>query len=123
MNMMTDTRADIGALDAELNAAILAGNALTAFETYYADDVVMQENDAEPTIGKDANRIREQEFFGAVTEFRGAEVLATGAGDDVTFSHWRYDYTHRDWGSRTYRQVAVRTWKDGKIVREVFHYA
>ena len=122
MNAMTPTRADVRELDRRLNAEILAGRALDAFETFYADDVVMQENDAEPTVGKAANRIREQAFFAAVTEFRGAEVLAVGAGDDVTFSHWRFDYTHRDWGVRTYRQVAVRTWRDGKVVNEVFHY-
>lgn len=112
----------IEALDAELNEAILNGKGLEAFESHYAEDVVMQENDAPPTIGKSANRIREQEFFEAITDFRGAEVLATGSGENVTFSHWSFDFTHRDWGVRKYQQVAVRTWKDGKIVREVFHY-
>lgn len=112
----------IETLDAELNQAILEGKGLKAFETFYAEDTVMQENDAEPTIGKSANRKREQEFFAAITDFRGAEVLATGSGDNVTFSHWRFDFTHREWGVRDYRQVAVRTWKNGKIVREVFHY-
>lgn len=112
----------IEALDAELNEAILNGNGLEAFESFYAEEVVMQENDAKPTVGKSANRIREKEFFGAITDFRGAEVLATGSGENVTFSHWLFDFTHRDWGEFKYRQVAVRTWKDGKIVREVFHY-
>ena len=80
----------IEALDAELNEAILNGKGLEAFEHHYAEDVVMQENDASPTIGKPANRIREQEFFGAITDFRGAEVLATGSGENVTFSHWSF---------------------------------
>ena len=116
-----DTRS-IETIDAELNDTILNGRGLEAFERYYAEDVFMQENDAEPTIGKSANRIREQEFFDAITDFRGAQVLATGSGENVTFSHWFFDFTHRDWGERKYRQVAVRTWKDGKIGREVFHY-
>ncbi len=116
------SRDSIEKLDAELNAAILSGKGLDAFETYYAEDVVMQENDNEPTAGKAANRLREKAFFEAITEFRGAEVLAAGSGDGVTFSHWRFDFTHRDWGVRNYRQVAVRTWKNGKIIREVFHY-
>ena len=112
----------LAALEAELNQAILDGAALEAFEKFYADDVVMQENDAEPTVGKAANREREKAFFDAITAFRGAEVLATGIGEDTTFSHWLMDYTHKEWGDRTYRQVSVRTWKDGKIIREVFHY-
>jgi hypothetical protein len=43
-----------------LNQLVLQGKALDAFEMYYDDEVVMQENDAVPTIGKEANR----EFFG-----------------------------------------------------------
>ncbi|MEO0981969.1 MAG: SnoaL-like domain-containing protein [Pseudomonadota bacterium] len=117
-----DRTNQLAELDRELNAMILNGEALAAFEKFYADDVVMQENDAEPTVGKDANRIREQEFFDAVTDFRGAEVLSEAIGGNTTFSHWRYDYTHRDWGVRDYHQVAVRTWKDGKVIREVFYY-
>lgn len=112
----------IADLDRNLNEAILTGNALEAFETYYADDVVMQENDAEPTVGKAANREREETFFAAITDFRGAKVLATGVGNDTSFSHWHFDFTHREWGDRNYHQVAVRTWQDGKIVHEVFYY-
>ena len=116
------TQPTIAELDQALNDAILSGAALDAFETYYDDDVAMQENDAEPTVGKAANREREQAFFAAITEFRGGKVLATGAGENTTFSHWHFDFTHREWGERNYHQVAVRTWRDGKIVREVFHY-
>ncbi len=112
----------IDVLDAELNQAIISGEGLAAFETYYDENVVMQENDAPATIGKNANREREKEFFAAITEFRGAEVLASGSGNKTTFSHWHFDFTHREWGVRDYRQVSVRTWSNGKIVREVFHY-
>ncbi len=116
------TQSSIAELDRALNDAILNGTALQAFETYYADDVVMQENDAEPTIGKDANRVREEAFFAAITDFRGGKVLATGVGGDTSFSHWHFDFTHSEWGERNYHQVAVRTWRDGKIVHEVFYY-
>lgn len=85
-----DTRS-IKTIDAELNDTISNGGGLEAFERYYAEDVVMQENDAEPTIGKSANRIREQEFFDAITDFRDAQVLATGSGENVTFSHWFFE--------------------------------
>ncbi len=112
----------IAELDAQVNDAIMSGTALEAFETFYHEDVVMQENDAEPTIGKAANREREQAFFAAITEFRGGKVVATGVGGDTSFSQWHFDYTHSEWGARSYHQVAVRTWRDGKIIREVFYY-
>lgn len=106
----------------DLNSMILRGNALEAFEKYYAEDVVMQENELPPTIGKDANRERERDFFSKVVEFRGADVKAVAVGDGVSMVEWFFDYTHQDWGIRTYHQVSVQRWKDGKIVHERFYY-
>ncbi len=109
-------------LVAELNSMILEGKAMEAFEKYYAEDVVMQENDLPPTVGKDANREREKEFFSNLVEFRGAEVKGVAIGDGITMVEWFFDYTHKDWGRRSYHQVAVQRWKDGKIVHERFYY-
>ncbi|MDX1636592.1 MAG: SnoaL-like domain-containing protein [Balneolaceae bacterium] len=106
----------------ELNEMIVQGNALEAFDKYYADDVVMRENEEHPTIGKEANRRREEEFFHKVTEFRNAEPLNVAVGVGVTMVEWHLDYTHEEWGDRNYRQVAVQEWQDGKITRETFYY-
>ena len=106
----------------ELNQLVLVGKALEAFDKFYADDVIMQENSAAPILGKAANRAREVDFFAAITEFRGAKVLSVGSSIDKTYVEWAFDYTHRDWGVRTYIQVAVQTWKNGKIVYEHFYY-
>jgi hypothetical protein len=83
----------------------------------------MQENANPPTVGKVANRQRELEFFSKLTDFRGAEVKSVAYGDDVIISEWFLDYTHADWGKRTYDQVSVQKWKDGKVVSERFYYA
>lgn len=106
----------------ELNQMILSGKAMEAFDRFYADNVVMQENDQPPTLGKQANREREIVFFEAITEFRGAKVLSIGVAEDKTFVEWHYDYTHKEWGKRQYHQIAVQTWKDGKIIHERFYY-
>jgi ketosteroid isomerase-like protein len=106
----------------ELNALIVQGRPMEAFEKFYHDDVVMQENDAEPMRGKDANRKREEDFFAAVTEFRREEVLDVAVGDNVTMVRWALDFTHKDWGVRKYTQVSVQHWADGKIIREQFFY-
>lgn len=113
---------DYLALDQALNKMILEGRVLEAFEIFYDESVVMQENDNVPILGKDANRDREFEFMDGIIELRSSEVLSTGSGNDTTFSHWRHDFTHKDWGVSQYRQVAIRTWKHGRIIREVFHY-
>lgn len=106
----------------ELNDLILSGKAIEGFDKFYADEVVMQENSAAATIGKAANRKRELDFFGLITEFREAQVLSVGCSRDKTYVEWSFDYTHKDWGVRKYTQVAVQTWKDGKIVHERFYY-
>jgi hypothetical protein len=103
----------------ELNALVVSGE---AFEKFYHPDVVMQENEQIPTIGKDANRAREIEFFQNITEFRTAEVKGITVGDGLSAVIWQYDYTHKDWGVRKYTQASVQHWKDGLIIKEQFFY-
>ena len=106
----------------DLNDLVLQGKALEAFEKYYHDEVIMQENQSIPTVGKEANRQREIDFFSSITEFRSAKPLKITIGEGVSMVQWHYDYTHKDWGVRNYSQVSVQEWKDGKIIREQFFY-
>lgn len=117
------TAIDLKAAFEDIKQLVLQGNAMQAFEKYYGEDVVMQENENLPTVGKAANRQREEEFFAKVVEFRGAQVKNVAFGENVIISEWFLDYTHQDWGKRTYNQVSVQEWKDGKVVRERFYYA
>jgi len=105
-----------------LNQLILEGKAMDGFEMYYDDNVVMQENELTPTVGKAANRQRERSFFENITAFRGAKVLDVAVGENVSCVRWHLDYTHKEWGVRNYTQVAVQHWKNGKIVNEQFFY-
>lgn len=114
--------ADIKALDQELNQMVLNGEALEAFEKFYADNVEMQENSDPPFQGKDVNRKREEEFFASVEQFHGAEVRANAVADNVSFSEWMMDVTFKGGQRMKLEQVAVRRWKDGKIVQERFYY-
>ena len=107
----------------DLNDLVLQGKALEAFDAYYDENVIMQENENAPTVGKNANRKREEEFFSSIVEFRGAKPLKVTVGENTTMVQWQYDYTHKDWGLRNYTQVSVQEWKDGKIVKEQFFYA
>ena len=113
---------EIAAFDKDLNEQILSGKALEAFEKYYADDVVMQENSDAPFEGKDLNRKREQEFFGSIGEFHGAKLVASAVAEDTSFGQWWMDVTLKNGARVTLNQVAVRTWKDGQIAQERFFY-
>lgn len=119
---MTMTRTEIEQALNDLNSLVLAGMPLVAFEKHYHEAVAMQENSQPPTLTKAANRKREEEFFGNITEFRGASVKGMGVGDNISFVVWHYDYTHREWGVRNYTQVSIQHWQDGQIIREQFVY-
>ncbi|AJR03945.1 SnoaL-like domain-containing protein [Siansivirga zeaxanthinifaciens] len=105
-----------------LNDMILQGKALEAFDEFYHDDVVMQENDTPEFVGKEINRKREEAFFAAITEFRCAKPLKIAIGENTTMVEWHFDYTHKDLGIRNFNQIAVQEWKDGKIIKEKFYY-
>ena len=119
--MSTTTTRTIAELDAELNRMIQEGQILEAFEQFYAENVVMQDQGFEPWVGKDLNREREKDFVNKITEFRAGTLRETGVGENVTFGTWHFDYTHQEWGDVKYDQVSVRYWKDGLIVKERFY--
>ena len=106
----------------DLNGLVLQGKSMEAFEKYYHPEVIMQENENPPTVGKAENRKREEEFFSSVTDFRGAKPLKVTIGEGVSMVEWQYDYTHKEWGIRNYTQVSVQEWKDGLIIKEKFYY-
>lgn len=107
----------------DLNAMITKGQLLEAFEKYYADNVVMQENNDEPRVGKEVNRKNEEAFVGGVTKFNEVKILNSAINGDTAFAEHYMDFTHKDWGRVQQTQVSVQQWKDGKIVNERFYYA
>lgn len=119
--MSTDT--DLRANFDDIKSLVLQGKAMEAFEKYYGDDVVMQENEQPATVGKSANRERELDFFSKLTEFRSAEVKTVAYGEDVIISEWFIDYSHSEWGKVTHDQVSVQRWQGGKVVHERFYYS
>lgn len=108
----------------ELNSMILKGEILPAFDKFYADDVVMQDNDTPAREGKQACRDFEEAFVNNLTAFRGAEVKNVLVSEEAGIAaiEWTFDYDHKEWGTRNYTQVAVQRWQDGKIVNENFMY-
>lgn len=117
------TATDIAALDDRLNDQIRSGKLLDAFEEFYADDVVMQENSDPQVEGKDANRTRELAFVESVETFHSATLRSTAVGDDVSMSEWTFDITFKGADQPVQlEQVSVRRWRDDQIVAERFYY-
>ena len=117
---MPDT---VNALDQELNQMIPAGKILEAFEKFYAEDVVMQENTEAPKVGKDVNRKAEQDFLGSIEQFHGCKLLGSAVEGDRSYSEWELDVTFKGGHHVVLTQVAARQWKGGQIVHERFYYS
>jgi ketosteroid isomerase-like protein len=122
MSTHTTSSSDTASLDKTLNEMILSGKALDAFERFYSDDVVMQENSDESRPGKELNRKFENEFFASLSAWHEGKLVASAVNGDISFSEWYMDISFKNGPRVQSSQVAVRTWKDGKVVHERFFY-
>ena len=121
--MSTATQAlQVSERENELNQSIAKGDFIRAFNKYYGDNVVRQENDAAPVTGKDVNRKKQEEFMKSLEQFHSAKLLGEAMNGDLAFSEWEYDLTIKGRGRTKLNEVAVRQWKHGQVVRERFYY-
>ena len=111
--------ADIEKLDRQFNEFVKTGQAMDAFEKFTSDDVVMIEPGQEPVSGKDANRQREQDFYGIVEEFHGIALRDAAVSGNASFSEWEVDITFKDGNRANWTQVERRKWSDDGKVQEV----
>ncbi len=100
---------------------ISRGDILGTFDQYYADDVVMSENGITERVGKAVNRRYEEQFVSGV-QFHSAKVGAVLVDGDLAAVEWSLEFTPKGSRRLTQKQVAIQTWKHGKIVRETFYY-
>jgi ketosteroid isomerase-like protein len=98
------------------------GKLLEAFDAFYADSVAMQENSNAPTVGKAANRAREEQFVASVAEVHEARAKRWSAGENHAAIEWVVEFTSTEGTRLRMEQVALQTWENGKIVHERFYY-
>lgn len=101
---------------------ISQGKIIEAMNEFYDKDTVMQDNANPPTQGLAANIEREKQFLSGVKEWKGFNVTASGAGDNVTFYEATMDFIATNGQPVHLEQVAVSKWKNGKIAHERFYY-
>ena len=97
------------------------GRMIEAIELYYDENVAMQENLAAPIVGLATNLDRERAFYGSLRtlQFKAASVLVEG---DRAVINWVFDFTDADGKQFHMDQIAVQTWRNGKLVHERFIY-
>jgi ketosteroid isomerase-like protein len=112
----------VAELERELNQALQDQKVLAAFDQFYAEDVVMQENSGEPCRGKAANRQRTLGWAETVFQFHAARLIGSAVSGDRAYSEWEYDVTYKNGVRYQLNEVAVRVWRDGKVVSERFYW-
>ena len=105
-----------------LHDRIARGELLEAFDDLYATEVVMQENQNEPTVGHALNREREVAFLESIAEVHSYEVHAMAVHDDVSFVESTFRFRSTTGSEVAMTQVARSRWVDGKIVEERFYH-
>jgi len=103
---------------------ILSGQILPAFETYYHEEVVMQENLEAPRVGKAVNREYEETFVNSLEAVHGGGVdaiLSDEAQQVAMIESWM-DVTFKGGQRLKMAQVAVQKWQGDQIVHERFYH-
>jgi hypothetical protein len=106
----------------DLIAKVVGGNALDAFDRYYANDVTMQENEQSPRVGKAACRAFEEDFLSKIKAVRTYVCDGYVISGNKAYIVYRIDADHADWGTLKMSEVAIQEWSYGKVVREKFVY-
>ena len=106
----------------DLNDLLLQGKDLEAIETFYDDEVEVQENDCKPLKGKQKAIEAKKTFLSEIAEVNCVKPLKVAVGEKTTMVEWHLSYQLREGKQREFTQVAVQEWEAGRIVREKFYH-
>lgn len=98
---------------------LIQGKFLAAFEKFYHDDVIVQENNDLIIKGKAENRMYRKKLMGDMVNYSGASVLKVAVGEDnTTMVELKHDFINKTNDLKSKAQVAIQEWKDGLIIYE-----
>ena len=124
--MSTTTTTDLRTAVDAIFDHMAKGEILEAIDAFYDENVAMQENSGEPTIGRAANVEREKQFLASIKEWKSLDIHSVGLDGDTNSGtaliEYSFDFINTDNQPVRYEQVAVQTWQNGRITRERFYY-
>ena len=117
--MMTELKVKVNAL----NQLIIAGDTIKAIETFYSDDIEMQENEDTPRKGKTVCIATEKDNLQKVKSLKSNLLnQAIDEEKNIVFSEWNYLITYKDNSKFMLTEVSVQHWLNGLIAKEKFYY-
>ena len=117
--IMTELKVKVNAL----NQLIIAGDTIKAIETFYSDDIEMQENEDTPRKGKTVCIAGEKDNLQKVKSLKSNLLnQAIDEEKNIVFSEWNYLITYKDNSKFMLTEVSVQHWINGLIAKEKFYY-
>jgi hypothetical protein len=103
-------------------ADVVSGDHVGAIERWYAPDASMQENQAEPRVGRETLMAGEAKTLAGVAGVE-TELLAPPLIDgDLVAIRWRFTFVLKSGARLRQEEVAWQTWRGERIWRETFFY-
>jgi len=101
----------------ELNKLVAAFKYEEAHDQFYHEQLVKHENENAPTVGLENHRNEMKQFLSDISN-ESAKLLNVSIVDNISLSEWHYQFDHKQWGKRDFREVSVQRWKEGRIIHE-----
>jgi len=116
---MTELKEKVNAL----NKLIISGDTIKAMETFYSEDIEMQENEDTPRKGKNICIDTEKNNLQGVKSVESNLLSqAIDEAKNVVFSEWHFLVTYKDNNKFMLTEVSVQHWLNGQIAKEKFYY-
>ena len=103
-----------------LDARIMSGDIVGAFDQFAADQCVTRSNAQDMTQNKAQKLEILNWFFQNISAVNRIERRGLLVSDTVTESEFVFDFVNRQGEPLVYDEVIRRTWKDGKVVEEQY---
>lgn len=103
-----------------LDARVIAGDILGAFDEFFADNCITHSNPQDMTRSKGQKAEALRWFFSNIASINNIERLATVVDGTETRSQFVFDFTNHQGQPMVFREVIRRVWKDGKVVEEQY---
>jgi hypothetical protein len=120
---MTDSEQTIEKHLTHIHSLLKAGQFIEAMETYFHDDVIIQEGNETPKEGKQLTLDVENDLIdNKLEEFIGYEVGNYAVRGNFSFYDAVMTLKMKDGSTFVSEQVVKTEWKDGKIFRERYYH-
>lgn len=106
----------------ELLALVREGRLIEAMSQFYAPNVTMEDPAFGSMHGLDENLERERAFMETLKEWRGCYVPKVAKSANTAMYENVVEWVDQSGTTHRVEQVAVQTWKNGKIIHERFYH-